>query len=42
MQYKRRWSTMRKRLRLKPTEVILAVALTLCAVFAIAASILGN
>ena len=33
---------MRRRMRLKPRELILAIALTLCAVFAIAASIIGN
>ncbi len=42
MKVEKRMAMMRRRLRLKPREVILAVALTLCAVFAIAASIMGS
>ena len=42
MKVEKRMAMMRRRLRLKPREVILAIALTLCAVFAIAASIVGS
>ena len=39
---KYRWSNMRKRVKLKPREVLLAIVLTLSAVIAIVASVLGQ